>query len=70
LLFTECYEVDAVEDGERALAPARHAPPDLVLTDVMMKNLDGFGVLHGIRSDPALAGRCSRPAPASKPRST
>ena len=30
--------------------------PDLVLTDVMMPKLDGFGVLRGIRSDPKLAG--------------
>ena len=56
LLDTQGYEVDAVEDGERALASARSTPPDLVLTDVMMPKLDGFGVLRGIRSDPKLAG--------------
>jgi signal transduction histidine kinase/DNA-binding response OmpR family regulator len=56
LLITQGYEVEAVEDGERALASAQNAPPDLVLTDVMMPKLDGFGVLRGIRSDPVLAG--------------
>jgi PAS domain S-box-containing protein len=55
LLITQGYEVDAVENGEAALASARNAPPDLVLTDVMMPRLDGFGVLRGIRSDVALA---------------
>jgi PAS domain S-box-containing protein len=56
LLITQGYDVDAVEDGEAALASARKRAPDLVLTDVMMPKLDGFGVLRGIRGDPALAG--------------
>src|SRR6185312_3879363 len=32
---------------------ARADPPDLVLTDVMMPNLDGFGLLAALRADPA-----------------
>jgi PAS domain S-box-containing protein len=56
LLITQGYEVEAVEDGEAALASARKTAPDLVLTDVMMPKLDGFGVLRGIRNDAALAG--------------
>jgi signal transduction histidine kinase/DNA-binding response OmpR family regulator len=56
LLITQGYEVEAVEDGEAALASARNTPPDLVLTDVMMPKLDGFGVLRGIRNDASLAG--------------
>jgi signal transduction histidine kinase/DNA-binding response OmpR family regulator len=56
LLMTQGYDVEAVEDGEAALASARKRAPDLVLTDVMMPKLDGFGVLRGIRGDPALAG--------------
>ena len=55
LLMTQGYEVDLAEDGETALALARQAPPDLILTDVMMPKLDGFGVLRGIRSDVTLA---------------
>jgi DNA-binding response OmpR family regulator len=36
-----------------ALAAIRRQKPDLVLTDVMMPKLDGFGLLHQLRADPA-----------------
>jgi PAS domain S-box-containing protein len=51
-LLAERYDVEAVPDGEAALASARERTPNLVLTDVMMPNLDGFGLLHELRSDP------------------
>jgi signal transduction histidine kinase len=54
-LLGERFEVEAVGDGEAALASARANPPDLVLTDVMMPRLDGFGLLRELRNDPALA---------------
>ena len=56
LLETHGYAVETVEDGEAALSSARRSPPDLILTDVMMPKLDGFGVLKGIRADTKLAG--------------
>ena len=37
------YDVVAVSDGLSALAAARRHRPDLVLADVMMPLLDGFG---------------------------
>jgi signal transduction histidine kinase len=49
-LLAEQYEVTAVADGLAALAAAQAAPPDLVLTDVMMPGLDGFGLLRELRS--------------------
>ncbi len=56
LLVAEGYEVDAVADGKAALASARRQAPDLILSDVMMPGLDGFGLLRAIRSDTATAG--------------
>jgi signal transduction histidine kinase/CheY-like chemotaxis protein len=46
------WEVEAVGDGETALASARARPPDLVLSDVMMPRLDGLGLLRELRADP------------------
>jgi PAS domain S-box-containing protein len=45
------YDVVAVGDGREALAAIRECVPDLVLTDVMMPRLDGFGLLAAIRAD-------------------
>jgi signal transduction histidine kinase len=50
-LLARDYEVQAVPDGASALAAARTEPPDLVLSDVMMPYLDGFGLLRSIRAD-------------------
>jgi PAS domain S-box-containing protein len=49
------YQVRAVADGEAALAALRESLPDLLLTDVMMPGLDGFGLLRAVRADPTLA---------------
>ena len=48
------WEVETVADGEAALQTMRERMPDLVLTDVMMPRLDGFGLLDAIRRDEAL----------------
>jgi signal transduction histidine kinase/DNA-binding response OmpR family regulator len=48
------YQVQAVSDGEAALRAVRAERPDLLLTDVMMPRLDGFGLLSAIRADPLL----------------
>jgi PAS domain S-box-containing protein len=53
-LLGKRFEVEAVPDGKSALEAARARPPDLVLADVMMPGLDGFGLLREIRSDPHL----------------
>jgi signal transduction histidine kinase len=53
-ILGERYDVDAVADGRAALEKLRRSTPDLVLTDVMMPSLDGFGVLAAIRNDERL----------------
>ncbi|HJT07100.1 MAG TPA: ATP-binding protein [Stellaceae bacterium] len=50
-LLAPRYDVEAVADGQAALEAARKRRPDLVLTDVMMPRLDGFGLLRGLRGD-------------------
>ncbi len=54
LLEEQGYEVQALSDGEQALAAIRANRPDLLVTDVMMPGLDGFGLLKAIRGDAAL----------------
>ncbi len=51
LLRAAGLRVEAVTDGEEALAAARRFKPDLVLSDVMMPKLDGFGLLAALRAD-------------------
>ncbi len=51
-LLAGVYEIEAAADGKAALAAARRCPPDLVLADVMMPELDGFGLLRELRADP------------------
>jgi PAS domain S-box-containing protein len=54
-LLSERYEVHAAADGLQALEVTRKLRPALVLADVMMPHLDGFGLLRAIRDDSALA---------------
>lgn len=51
-LLAEQYSVMAVTDGEAALEAALQQPPDLILSDVMMPRLDGFGLLRELRAEP------------------
>jgi len=51
-LLSQQYEVETVADGITALTAIRQQMPDLVLTDVMMPEMDGFEVLRLLRSDP------------------
>src|SRR3954471_19130685 len=50
----EDVKVTAVDDGEAALANARHAKPDVILADVSMPKLGGYELCQRIRADAAL----------------
>jgi PAS domain S-box-containing protein len=54
LLRLAGYRVKSVADGQAALSAARELKPDLVLTDIMMPELDGFGLLAKLRADEEL----------------
>jgi DNA-binding NarL/FixJ family response regulator len=51
ILEMEGFEVAAAENGARGLEAARKNVPDLILCDVMMPELDGYGVLTALRQD-------------------
>jgi signal transduction histidine kinase len=50
-LLKRHWRVDAYADGKAALDGIRRDPPALVVTDVMMPRLDGFGLLKALRAD-------------------
>ncbi|MGH9894485.1 MAG: response regulator, partial [bacterium] len=53
-LLSQRFDVEAVANGREALDISRQRHPDLILTDVMMPELDGFGLLEQVRADPSL----------------
>src|SRR3954451_5849967 len=42
-------------DAEQALALVRSAQPDLVISDVVMPDIDGFEFVRRLRAEPAIA---------------
>ncbi len=54
-LLSEHWAVEAVANGAEALVVVRQCPPDLVLADVMMPMLDGFGLVKELRADARMA---------------
>lgn len=52
-LLQPLYRVRAANSGERALRAVESQPPDLVLLDVMMPEMDGYEVLHRLRGNPS-----------------
>ncbi len=55
LLEIEGFEAQGAENGVEGVQLVQQEPPDLILCDVMMPELDGYGVLEALRQDPATA---------------
>jgi len=55
ILRLEKFHVVAAQNGQVGVDLAKREKPDIVLCDVMMPELDGYGVLQRLRDDPATA---------------
>lgn len=55
LLELEGYSVSTAPDGRAGLEVARRERPDLVICDVMMPELDGYGVVQALRAEDGTA---------------
>ena len=51
----EDYQLSAATSGEEALRVIEVNPPDMVLLDVLMPEMDGFEVCRKLKSDPVTA---------------
>ena len=52
LLTTKGYDVTGVADGMAALQVMESNPPDLVILDIMLPEIDGFEVCTRIKANP------------------
>ncbi|HYT73021.1 MAG TPA: response regulator [Gemmatimonadales bacterium] len=56
LEFTAGWEVVTAGSGAGGIELARTAPPNVILVDVMMPEMDGWEVCRRLKADPATAG--------------
>lgn len=50
------YDVETAENGKLGVAKATHDTFDLIICDIMMPELDGYGVLHILNKNPQTSG--------------
>lgn len=55
MLQLEGYDTCTAENGRIGIEVARQEKPDLILCDVMMPEVDGYGVVQALRGDAAFA---------------
>jgi len=52
VLKDEKFDVDTAADGQEALAKLQKGGYDLILLDIMMPKLDGFGIMDSLKANP------------------
>ena len=55
VLAADGYSVDVAKDGAEGLQKARVSAPDLVISDIMMPEMNGFELCKQIKNDPGLS---------------
>ena len=45
------YEVVTADNGKEALQLLAQAPPDMIICDIMMPEMDGYGLIENVRQD-------------------
>ena len=56
LLVMQNYGVITAQNGAQALAVLEKVKPDLIVTDLLMPQMDGFELLRRIKAQPSLTG--------------
>jgi len=52
ILQEKGYQVRAAISGQMALKAVRHQPPDIILLDINMPEMNGFEVCRALKADP------------------
>ena len=52
------YRVVQAQDGVHGLEVLKDEVPDVIVTDINMPRLDGFGFIEGVRRNTKAPGRC------------
>jgi CheY-like chemotaxis protein len=53
ILEYEGFNVIGAGDGQAGLLQVQRSAPDMIVCDILMPKLDGYGVLKALRADPA-----------------
>ncbi len=55
ILGTQPYRLGMARDGKQCVALIKQERPDLLILDMLMPRMDGWGVIRELRSDPLYA---------------
>jgi DNA-binding response OmpR family regulator len=70
VLLLEGFKVEIAADGAAALASVRDVPPDLIILDLKLPDIDGREICRRVRAADEAAGRSPTPILGSRPEPT